>query len=162
MIDFFFQSKKRVFVHFRTETLRTKLEPVHFRSGIQSRVFFSGKKKVNHYENESIHQYGGACIHACTFMYVHTAQTCILRCICIQIHTNMHGHEGAYLYLCTCMHAYINACISTKVHSGMYTHMHTYIHKKTVLTYSVYTHVHAYIHVHTYMQIYTCRQTIIY
>jgi hypothetical protein len=45
---------KRVFVHFRTETLRTKLEPVHFRSGIESRVFFSGKKKVNHYENESM------------------------------------------------------------------------------------------------------------
>ena len=54
MIDFFFSVKKRVFVHFRTETLRTKLEPVHFRSGIESRVFFSGKKKVNHYENESI------------------------------------------------------------------------------------------------------------
>jgi hypothetical protein len=49
----FFSVKKRVFVHFRTETLRTKLEPVHFRSGIESRVFFSGKKKVNHYENES-------------------------------------------------------------------------------------------------------------
>ncbi len=53
MIDFFCSVKKRVFVNFRTETLRTKLEPVHFRSGIESRVFFSGEKKVNHYENES-------------------------------------------------------------------------------------------------------------
>jgi hypothetical protein len=41
-------------VDFRTETLRTKLEQVHFGSGIETRVFFSGKKKINHYENESI------------------------------------------------------------------------------------------------------------
>jgi hypothetical protein len=32
-------------VDFRTETLRTKLERVHFGSGIETRVFFSGKKK---------------------------------------------------------------------------------------------------------------------
>ena len=46
MTDLFFSVKKRVFVHFRTETLRTKLEPVHFRSGIESRVFLVGKKKL--------------------------------------------------------------------------------------------------------------------
>jgi hypothetical protein len=53
MTDLLFSVKKRIFVHFHTETLRTKLEPVHFRSGIESQVCFSGKKKVNHYENES-------------------------------------------------------------------------------------------------------------
>ena len=50
---FFLKDKKTLFVDFRTETLRTKLERVHFGSGIETRVFFSGKKKVNHYENES-------------------------------------------------------------------------------------------------------------
>ncbi len=52
MTVLFFGVKKRVFVHFRMETLRKKLEPVHFRSGIETQVFFSGKKKVNHFENE--------------------------------------------------------------------------------------------------------------
>ncbi len=64
MTDLFISVKKRVFVHFRTKTLRTNLEPVHFRSGIESRVFFSEKKKVNHYENESTsHVYMFGCTH---------------------------------------------------------------------------------------------------
>ncbi len=50
----FFKDKKTLFVDFRTETLRTKLERVHFGSGIEIRVSFSGKKQVNHYENKSI------------------------------------------------------------------------------------------------------------
>jgi hypothetical protein len=53
---FFFKDKKTLFVDFRTETLRTKLERVHFGSGIETRVFFSWKKKINHYENESMYR----------------------------------------------------------------------------------------------------------
>ncbi len=55
MTAFCFKDKKTLFVDFRTETLRTKLERVHFGSGIETRVFFCGKKKINHYENESMY-----------------------------------------------------------------------------------------------------------
>jgi hypothetical protein len=40
----FFQSKKTLFVDFWMETMRTKLEPVPFRSGIVTEVFFVEKK----------------------------------------------------------------------------------------------------------------------
>jgi hypothetical protein len=51
----FFSMKKNLHLY---ETLRTKTEPVHFGSGIETQFFFSGKKKVNHYENESTVKYG--------------------------------------------------------------------------------------------------------
>ncbi len=35
-----------------TETLRTKLEPVNFGSGIETQFVLSGEEKVDHYENE--------------------------------------------------------------------------------------------------------------
>jgi hypothetical protein len=90
MTVFIFKDKKTLFVDFRTETLRTKLERVHFGSGIETRVFFSGKKKVNHYENESTHS--TACVadeyirihvlfHACIYLH-----TCTVSCVRIYTH----------------------------------------------------------------------------
>ncbi len=102
---FFFKDTKTLFVDFRTETLRTKLERVHFGSGIETRVFFSGKKKSSRYENESMYV-NKYMLHTrstnCTYMYIYT---------CMHIH----------------MYTYTHVCIYTCMHIHMYAYTHVYM-----------------------------------
>ncbi len=131
MTDLFLSVKKHVFVHFRTETLRTKLEPVHFRSGIESWVFFSGKKKVNHYENESMYVFMYKlrstkkkgiymCAYTYVCMYVCRSSGLWRKAICTYEHVCIHMYACmfklcigifVYVYVCVCMCLWMYVCV---------------------------------------------------
>jgi hypothetical protein len=76
-------------VKFCTGTLRTKLELVHFGSGIETRACFSGKQK----------------------------KTVILQSrvgndhLCVTRGKTTHAHTHTDTYIHTCMHAYMHTCI---------------------------------------------------
>ena len=78
------------------------------------------------------------------YVYMHTSEVRIYRCICIHI----------YMYISTYMHIYMYVYIYVCIHTHTHTQTHTCMHKCM--------HTYSYMYVHRYIQnfaIYVCAHT---
>jgi hypothetical protein len=82
MIDFFFPTKKNSRFNSGSEMYRFEFCSQRFRTKMHKYTFFYTKKKVSHYENESILWY----IHALSLWYIHTLW-CLHTYTYIMMHT---------------------------------------------------------------------------